>query len=269
MKRRATAVIAACAAAALVTGLLVWWRSGPDAPPASDTTPGTGPGREAGVAVGVRVGDRQADRGWLLMASEEVAGRTPPEDIVDCRRLHAWALREGALPVGVVAHTITLSADRPTAVESTYVRVRPDPTPYPTGRQAPVVRLRCLPHEGAAPPLPDPHEVRFRVNGDAVPVTFEERHEVAPGADAAFDVLVDLTGTTGPFAYRFEVGVVEGGSFRMVEVDGGGGPFFATEDAGAMGYWPATTTWTMHPARTRVQCPAMSDPSPQTEGACP
>ncbi|MCE6998139.1 hypothetical protein LZG04_25565 [Saccharothrix sp. S26] len=262
MKARTTVVLAACFAAALVASLLLWRRSGSQPPPPPDVA------AEPTVEVGVRVGDRDADRGWFLMASEEVAQRTPPDDVVDCRALHAWALREGALPVGQAAHTITFSANHRTAIESTYVRIAPDPTPYPADRGAPVVRLLCLPRAGAAPAFPDPADVDFRVNGDPRPVTFDQRHEVAPGADASFDVVVDLTGTTGPFAYRVEVGIAEGGEFRMVGVNGGDGVFFATEDGGGMGYWPATTTWTMGPARTRTHCPAVSNPMPDQRVEC-
>ncbi|MFJ6676094.1 hypothetical protein ACIQMJ_33760 [Actinosynnema sp. NPDC091369] len=254
MNGRTAAVVAACCAAGLVAGLLVWRRSVPEVP------------AEPVVRVRVEVGDRDTDRGWLLMASEVLARRTPPEDVADCRALHAWALREGALPVGVAAHTITLSTDRVTAIESTYVRVVPDPTPYPADAGAPVVRLRCLPHAGAVPAFPNPADVDFRVHDDPRPVTFGERRQVGPDADAAFDVLVDLTGTTGPFAYRVEVGVTEGGGFRMVPVDDD--VLFATEDGGGMGYWPATTTWTMSPARTRVHCPAVADPGPDRPVDC-
>ncbi len=264
MKTRTTAAIAACLAAGLVASLLVLWRSRSEAPTPPDVP------AEPAVRVGVRVSDRDVDEGWFLMASEEVARRAPPDDVRDCRSLHTWALREGALPVGHTAHTITFSSDRRTAVDSTYVRIVPDPTPYPAGGGAPVVRLLCLPGAGAAQPFPDPAEVDFRVNGDPRPLTFEERHQVEPGADAAFDVVVDLTGTTGPFAYRVEVGVAEGGTFRLVPVNGGDDVFFATEDGGGMGYWPATTTWTMSPTRTRTRtdCPAVSDPSPDERPDC-
>ncbi|WP_141983605.1 hypothetical protein [Saccharothrix saharensis] len=260
MRRRTSAVIAVCGAAVLLAGLLVVRRSGP----------GTAPDVPAEPVVRVRVGigDRDAERGWLLMASEQVARRTPPGDVVDCRALHAWALREGALPVGVAAHTITFSADRDTAIESTYVRIVPDPTPYPADGGAPVVRLRCLPRAGAAPAFPDPADVDFRVVDGSRPVTFGERRQVAPGADAAFDVLVDLTGTTGPFAYRVEVGVGEGGGFHILPVNDGDDVFFATEDGGGMGYWPATTTWTMGPTRARTHCPAVSDPDPGRSVDC-
>ncbi|MFE9747859.1 hypothetical protein ACFYOT_23385 [Saccharothrix saharensis] len=252
--------VAVCGAAVLVAGLLVFRWSGPDAPPDVPAEPV--------VRVRVGIGDRDTERGWLLMASEQVARRTPPEDVVDCRALHAWALREGALPVGVAAHTIRISADRDTAIESTSVRVVPDPTHYPADGGAPVVRLRCLPRVGAAPAFPDPADVDFRVDDTPRRVTFDQRRRVAPGADAAFDVLVDLTGTTGPFAYRVEVGVDAGGGIRMVPVNDGHDVFFATEDGGGMGYWPATTTWTMSPARTRTHCPAVSDPGPDRSVDC-
>jgi hypothetical protein len=202
------------------------------------------------------------------MASEEVARRTPPGDVVDCRGLHAWALGEGALPVGEAAYTITFSANHRTTIESTYVRIVPDPTPYPADRGAPVVRLLCVPVAGATPDFPDPAEVDFQVNGDPRPVTFDQRRPVAPDADAAFDVVVDLTGTAGPFAYRVEIGIAEGGEFRMVPVNGGDDVFFATEDGGGMGYWPATTTWTMSPTRTRTHCPAASNPMPDQRVEC-
>ncbi|MER5265994.1 hypothetical protein ABTZ99_28300 [Actinosynnema sp. NPDC002837] len=263
MKTRTTAVLAVCVAAGLVASLVLLRRSGPDAPSSSSDTPTT----RADVRVGVRISDREAEQGWFLMASQDVARRTPPEDVSDCRALHAWALREGALPVGDAAHTVTFSADRRTTIESTYMRVVPDPTPYP-GEHAPVVRLVCLPRPGATPPFPEPAEARFRVNSGSGPVTFEERHQVEPGADAGFDVVLDLTGTTGPFAYRVEVGVAEGGDFRMVPVNGGDDVFFATEDGGGMGYRPATTTWTMSPTRTRTDCPAVTDPGPNQEPAC-
>ncbi|WP_106614170.1 hypothetical protein [Saccharothrix carnea] len=259
MKARTT-VIVVCCAAALVAGLLLLRRSDPDSPPPSEAT--------AEPQVHVTVSDRDTGQGWFLMVSEEIAHRTPPDDVADCRALHAWALREGALPVGDTAHTITFSAGRHTTIESTYVRVVPDPTPYPAAGGAPVVRLRCLPEAGATPPFPDPEDVDFRVNGDARPVTFDERHHVGPGSDAAFDVVVDLTGTTGPFAYRVEVGIAEGGGFRMVPVNGGDDVFFATEDGGGMGYWPATTTWTMNPTRTSTHCPAASDPGPDQQVGC-
>lgn len=262
VKARTIAAIAVCFAAALVASLLVLRRS--DAPPPTHVTPTA----EPDVRVGVEVSGRDAAKGWFLMASEEVARRTPPEDVVDCRGLHAWALREGALPVGAAAHTITFSADHRTAVESTYVRVVADPTPYPAGGGAPVVRLLCLPEAGATPVFPAPGDVDFRVNGDSRPVTFDQRHEVAPGHDAGFDVVIDLTGTTGPFAYRVEVGIAEGGEFRMAPVNGGDGVLFATEDGGGMGYWPATTTWTMKPTRTRTHCPAVSNPSPDRQVQC-
>ncbi|MGW4116439.1 hypothetical protein ACWEFJ_36665 [Actinosynnema sp. NPDC004786] len=257
MKGRTTAVVAVCAAAVLAAGVIVWR---PRSEPPPPDTPA-----EPTVRVNVTVSDHDTDRGWFLMAPQEVADRTPPADVVDCRGLHAWALREGALPVGDAAHTITLSADRRTTIESTYVRIVPDPTPYPGDDRAaaPVVRLRCLPEPAATPPLTRPDRVDFAVNGDAAPRTFPERHEVGPGEDARFDVVVDLTGTTGPFAYRVEVGVVEGGGFRMVPVNDGDDVFFATEDGGGMGYRPATTTWTMHPVRTRTACPPMTDPGPE------
>ncbi|WP_157619936.1 hypothetical protein [Saccharothrix sp. NRRL B-16348] len=262
MKTRTTAVLAVCVAAGLVASLLLFRRSGPDAPPATSETPAAG----ANVRVGVGISDHEAERGWFLMASEEVARRTPPEDVADCRALHAWALREGALPVGDAAHTVTFSANHRTTIESTYMRVVPDPTPYPD-EQAPVVRLLCLPRPGATPPFPEPGDARFRVNGDSRPFTFQERHQVAPDADAEFDVVIDLTGSTGPFAYRVEIGVAEGGEFRMVPVNDGDDVFFATEDGGGMGYWPATTTWTMSPTRTRTHCPAVTDPNPDQQCA--
>jgi hypothetical protein len=54
----------------------------------------------------------------------------------------------------------------------------------------------------------------------------------------------------------------------MVPVNGGDDVFFATEDGGGMGYWPATTTWTMSPARTRTHCPAVTDPAPDRQPGC-
>ncbi|MFD0204855.1 MULTISPECIES: hypothetical protein [Saccharothrix] len=260
--RTRTAAIVVCCAAALVASLLLLRRSGPDAPPPSEAT------AEPQVDVGVTVSGRDAGEGWFLMASEEVAHRTPPDDVADCRALHAWALGEGALPVGDTTHTITFSANRRATIESTYVRVVPDPTPYPAAGGAPVVRLRCLPEADATPPFPGPEDVDFRVNGDARPRTFGEQHHVGPGSDAGFDVVVDLTGTTGPFAYRVEVGIAEGGAFRMLPVNGGDDVFFATEDGGGMGYWPATTTWTMSPTRTSTRCPAVSDPGPDQQVGC-
>ncbi|ROP35635.1 hypothetical protein [Saccharothrix texasensis] len=263
MKTRTTAVLAVCVAAGLVASLLVFRRSSSEPPPPVPDAPTAG----AGVRVGVAISDHGTEQGWFLMASQDVARRTPPDDVADCRALHAWALREGALPVGDTAHTVTFSADHRTTIESTYVRVVPDPTPYPA-EQPPAVRLRCLPRPGATPPFPEPGEARFRVNGGSRPLTFEERRQVEPGVDARFDVVVDLTGTTGPFAYRVEIGIAEGGGFRMVPVNGGDDVLFATEDGGGMGYWPATTTWTMGPTRTRTDCPAATDPAPDGQAEC-
>ena len=69
MKTRTTAVLAVCVAAGLVASLLLFRRSGPDAPPSTSDTPAAG----TNVRVGVGISDHEAERGWFLMASEDVA----------------------------------------------------------------------------------------------------------------------------------------------------------------------------------------------------
>lgn len=274
---RRTAFLVGGFVVGLVAGLAVWWEPrGPRPSPAEPETSWSAvPAREPEIRVGVRVGDRSAEDGWTLMASEELARATPPDDVVDCRGLQEWALREGALPAGHATHTITLSANYSTTVESVRVEVSPDPAPYPkTGADGPRVRLTCLPRPDAQVPLPDPGAPLFA--GYREPSMFDpayrsltltEPHAIKPGSPADVEVVVDLRGSTGPFAYRFDISIVEGNESRVVPVDGGA-PLFATEDGGGMGYWPATALWTMSPTRTHTYCDAVSDPAPGREPTC-
>lgn len=276
-RTRRTLFLVGCLVAGLVAGLAVWRepRVPQDPPTPLKTSWSAVPAQEPEIGVGVRVGGRSAEDGWVLMASEALARATPPDDVVDCRGLQEWALREGALPAGAATHTITVSANYHTTVESVFVEVSPDPAPYPrTLADRPRVRLACLPRPGAQVPLPDPDRPEFVVNRE--PSTFEsayrsvtlsEQHAVTPGSPADVEVVVDLRGATGPFAYRFGIGLTEGSEFRMVPVNGGA-PMFATEDGGGMGYWPATALWTMSPTRTHTYCEAVSNPAPDQEPTC-
>ncbi|MGM1063234.1 hypothetical protein [Saccharothrix sp. Mg75] len=274
MKRRTrgTVVLATGFVVGLLVGLAVLWETRSAVP---TPEPSTGwspvPAQEPEIEVAVVVGGRGVDEGWVLLAPEALARSTPPDDVVDCPGLQAWALREGALPAGVAEHTITLSANYSTTVESVHVRVSPDPAPYrEAGGGPPKVRLACLPRPGAQLPFPDHDSMRLSVHDERSgqrSTVLSGPHEVTPRSPAELGVAVDLTGTSGPYAYRVEVGITEGNEFREVPVNGGG-PLFATEDGGGMGYWPATATWTMSPTRTHSYCGAVENPAPDEEPVC-
>ncbi|MFE2750537.1 hypothetical protein ACFXGA_00890 [Actinosynnema sp. NPDC059335] len=261
----------------LVAGLVVWWE--PREPQNPPTTPETSwsevPAREPEIEASVRVGGRADDDGWMLMASEQLARATPPDDVADCRGLREWALEEGALPAGYATHTITLSANYHTTIEYVQVEVSPDTTPYPkTAADGPRVRLICLPRPGAQIPFPDAEAPRAAVNGGSSifdqrfrTAVLTERHRLTPQSSADLEVVVDFSGSAGPSAYRVEVRVGEDGESRVVPVNGDA-PMFATEDGSGMGYWPPTALWTMSPTRTHTYCDAVSNPAPDQEPPC-
>ncbi|WP_170185336.1 hypothetical protein [Saccharothrix texasensis] len=229
------------------------------------------PAREPRIDVGIAPGALDADAGWVLMASEDLARATPPDDVVDCRGLREWALREGALPVGDAPHTIGITANYRTTVESVQVHVVSDPAPYTGG--TPSVRLVCLPRPDADLPFPESDAARIKAGGGTglpfsrVPerVALPGPHEVTPRSPAEVEVVVDLTGTPGPFAYRIGIDVVEQNELRRFPMTE---PMFATEDGGGMGYWPATATWTMSPDRTRTYCEPVTNPAPDAKPTC-
>ncbi|MGW4116906.1 hypothetical protein ACWEFJ_39035 [Actinosynnema sp. NPDC004786] len=255
----------------LVAGLLVWWEPRePQAPPEMSWS--TVPAQEPEIEASVRVGGRADDDWWMLMASEELARATPPDDVADCRSLREWALGEGALPAVYATHTITLSANYHTTVAYVQVVVSPDTTPYPKTTSAElIVRLTCLQQPGTQIPYPDPEAPRAIYSILDSPLdgaaTLTDRHRLTPRASADMEVDVDFRGSGGPFAYRVEVRVIEDGESRVVPVKGNA-PMFATEDSGAMGYWPATAQWTMSPTRTHTYCDAVANPAPDQERTC-
>ncbi|MEU4804944.1 hypothetical protein [Actinosynnema sp. NPDC023587] len=265
---RRTLIVVVCFAVGFSVSRAVRWEAEPG--PVPPTSQSTVPAQEPRLDARVVPGALDDDAAWVLMASEDLAHAEPPDDVTDCGALRDWALREGALPAGDAPHTIEVEANYRTTLEAVHVRVAPDPTPY--SGKAPIVRLMCLPRPDSAPAAPGPDAVRFKVNGEPSPfdpvykqASLPGRHEVRPRSPAELEVVIDLSGSPGPFAYRVEVDVVEQNEFRKIPV---GEPLFATEDGGGMGYWPATATWTMSPDRTHTYCEPVRDPAPDAKPTC-
>lgn len=265
---RRTLIVVVCFAAGFLVSRAVRWETEPATTPPTPWS--TVPAQEPRIDARVAPGALDDGAGWVLMAAEDLARAEPPDDVVDCGGLRDWALREGAVPAGNAPHSIEVTANYRTTVQTVHVRVLPDPTPY--SGKPPTVRLACLPRPDAVLPFPEPDAARVKVNGEPSlldPVqkqtTLYRPHEVRPRSPAELEVVVDLTGSTGPFAYRVEIDVVEQNEFRGRAASG---PLFATEDGGGMGYWPATATWTMSPSRTHVYCEPVTNPTPGTEPTC-
>ncbi|MGW6455712.1 hypothetical protein ACWF94_07240, partial [Streptomyces sp. NPDC055078] len=227
-------------------------------------------GERPRVSVGIRLGETGKDESWTLMASEEIARRDPPAEVKDCREMRRWALAQGAVPTWRVLHTLDISANFSTDVRITSMALERDDS-YEPGDPAlaPVARLSCLPRRGSRISWRDP---------EAVSVVDGEEYLSNPNAPREYKVsrlkgareiiLVDLTGSPGPFTYRLRIGLETSVGLHEVVASGDAAPLVGAEDGAGMGYWPAQYTWTMAPSRTLKQCPEVRDVRPGRVAEC-
>ncbi|MEU5398050.1 hypothetical protein ABZ348_01935 [Streptomyces sp. NPDC005963] len=264
--------ITAALTAGLIAGYLLF--------PSTHSTPGSKPpkkhekdhlatGEKPEFSVKLGMSDLGTEKGWVLMASEELARRDPPAAVRDCRSMHKWALAQGAVPTVSALHTLTLSANFATNIRITSIEMRKDHLPRsPDVSRAPVIRLSCLPRPGSKMFWHDPGDFStVDTDGYSSHPSVINGHKVSQLKEAQQNVLVDLTGSTGPFRYSLTIGLETSIRHKKVIVSDDDGPLLGTEDGAAIGYWPAEYIWTMSP-RNLLQCQEQRDVRPGQKPKC-
>ncbi|MEO3974987.1 hypothetical protein [Streptomyces sp. CAU 1734] len=226
-------------------------------------------GEKPKLSVKVGLSDLGTEKGWILMTSEELARRNLPATIRDCRSMYKWALGQGAVPVMRTLHTLTLSANFATSIRITSIEMKKNPLPGSAdASRAPIARLACLPRPGAEIPWHDPQDFStVDSDGYISHPNAINGHKVSRLEEAQQNVLVDLTGSPGPFRYNLTIGLETSIRHEVVVVSGEDGPLLGTEDGAGIGYWPAEHTWTMSP-RSVLRCQEQRDVRPGQKPKC-
>jgi len=266
---RAVVALVTCAVAFAATALLL------RTPQHEQHDDGSGPRvRRGEVEISAEITRPDLASGWVLMADESVARRTPPRSIDNCRALYSWELRQGAIPGGgrAVVHKVTIRAREKVHLRVESIQAQQEyyvtPPPSDSGDAKRSVQMACVPRESDMPPLGEPESgvdvvletapTPREANSYIEPTYLDQEYSLTAGTRVILYVLVNPLYGPGEYTYSITLKTSVNGREKVTKLDNDGSYFRWREDGAAFGYSPPRYEWIMLPRRTVIHCPEVS-----------